>query len=274
MSGQGFLSGGSSSGESMEGMEQNPTERSSASPSTRPLGTRLDGITDLETAVRAVTEHPGPVEIPAGPGQLVGRHLGSVPQRQVGEALRGAGADPLMMRADISIDEDIPDEGVIAVLDDHLSLAAGVGAEYLVVPRAGMGGRGRSEERIFSMLAALDEAASAHQVHLLLETEGATADEVELVEYLERAREAGTLDVDPHYVASVAWNVAASSAAGEGPAAAFERMRPLLDRAPLIVCGVDEDTVEDLFAAVPELREAAATARIIVILGRPGAAGA
>jgi hypothetical protein len=37
---------------------------------------------------------------------------------------------------------------------------------------------------------------------------------------------------------------------------------------------VDEDTVEDLFAAVPELREAAATARIIVILGRPGAAGA
>lgn len=97
---------------------------------------------------------------------------------------------------------------------------------------------------------------------------------MELVEYLERAREAGTLDVDPHYVASVAWNVAASSAAGEGPAAAFERMRPLLDRAPLIVCGVDEDTVEDLFAAVPELREAAATARIIVILGRPGAAGA
>ncbi|GAA1746221.1 hypothetical protein [Kocuria aegyptia] len=255
-------------------MEQKPSERSSSTPSTRPLGTRLDGITDLETAVRTVTEHPGPVEISAGPGRLIGRHLGSVPQRQVGEALRGAGADPLMVRADISIDEDIPDEGVIAILDDHLSLAAGVGAEYLVVPRTGVSGRGRSEDRLFSMLAALAEAASAHRVHLLLETEGATADEVALVQFLERAREAGTLDVDSHYLASVAWNVAASSEAGEGPAAAFERMRPLLDRAPLIVSGVDEDAVEDLFAAVPELREAAATARIIVILGRPGAAGA
>lgn len=255
-------------------MEQNPTERPSATPSTRSLGTRLDGIADLDAAVRAVTAHPGPVEITAGPGQLAGRHLGSVPQRQVGESLREAGADPLMVRADISIDQDIPDEGVIAVLDDHLSLAAGMGAEYLVVPRAGVGRRGRSEDRIFSMLAALAEAASAHQVHLLLETEGATEDEVELVRYLERARAAGTLDVDPHYLASVAWNVAASTAAGEGPAAAFERMRPLLDLAPLIVSGVDEDSVEDLFAAVPELREAAATARIIVILGRPRAAGA
>ena len=140
-------------------MEHNPAERPSST--TRALGTRLDGITDLESAVRAVSEHPGPVEVPSGAGQLVGRHLGSVPQRQVGEALRGAGADPLMLRAEISIDEDIPDEGVIAVLDDHLSLAAGVGAEYLVVPRTGVGGRGRSEERLFSMLAALAEAASA-----------------------------------------------------------------------------------------------------------------
>ncbi len=253
--------------------QQNPAERSSAR-TGHPIGTRLDGVTDLADAVRAVQEHPGPVEIPAGPGQLAGRHLGSVPQRQVGEALRGAGAAPLILRADISIDEDIPDEGVIAVLDDHLSLAAGVGAEYLVVPRAGVGGRGRSEDRIFSMLAALAEAASAHQVHLLLETEGATADEVELIQFLERAREEGALDVDPHYLASVAWNVAASTAAGEGPAAAFERMRPLLDRAPLIVCGVDEDAVEDLFAAVPELRGAAAAARILVVLGRPGPAGA
>lgn len=251
-------------------MEHNPTER--APSTTRPLGTRLEGITELDAAVEAVRRHPGPVEIPAGPGQLAGRHLGTVPQRRVGEALRAAGADPLMLRADISIDEDIPDEGVIAVLDDHLSLAAGVGAEYLVVPRSGVGGR--SEERVFSMLAALAEAASAHGVHLLLETQGATADEVELIQYLERAREAGTLDMDPHHLASVAWNVAASSAAGEGPAAAFERMRPLLDRAPLVVCGVDEDTVEDLFAAVPELREAAAAARIIVVLGRIGAAGA
>ena len=253
-------------------MEHNPAERPSST--TRALGTRLDGITDLESAVRAVSEHPGPVEVPAGAGQLVGRHLGSVPQRQVGEALRGAGADPLMLRAEISIDEDIPDEGVIAVLDDHLSLAAGVGAEYLVVPRTGMGGRGRSEERLFSMLAALAESASAHQVHLLLETEGATADEVELIQFLERARVEGSLDVDRHYLASVAWNVAASTAAGEGPAAAFERMRPLLDRAPLIVSGVDEQAVEELFAAVPELPGAAATGRIIVVLGRPAAEGA
>ena len=220
-------------------MEHNPAERPSST--TRALGTRLDGITDLESAVRAVSEHPGPVEVPAGAGQLVGRHLGSVPQRQVG---------------------------------DHLSLAAGVGAEYLVVPRTGVGGRGRSEERLFSMLAALAEAASAHQVHLLLETEGATADEVELIQFLERARVEGSLDVDRHYLASVAWNVAASTAAGEGPAAAFERMRPLLDRAPLIVSGVDEQAVEELFAAVPELPGAAATGRIIVVLGRPAAEGA
>jgi sugar phosphate isomerase/epimerase len=251
-------------------MEQNPTEGPSTAP--RPLGTRLDGITDLDDAVRAVREHPGPVEITTGPGRLAGRHLGSVPQRRVGEALREAGAEPLILRAEISIDEDIPDEGVIAVLDDHLSLAAGVGAEYLVVPRAGVGGR--SEDRLFSMLAALAEAASAHGVHLLLETEGATADEVALIEFLERSRVEGTLDVDPHYLASVAWNVGASTAAGEGPAAAFERMRPLLDRAPLIVCGVDEEMVEELFAAVPELGAAAGAGRILVVLGRSGAAGA
>lgn len=255
-------------------MEQQKPREQSSSPTAHPLGTRLDGITDLQTAVRVVRNHPGPVEIPAGPGQLAGRHLGTVPQRQVGEALRGAGAAPLILRADISIDEDIPDEGVIAVLDDHLSLAAGVGAEYLVVPGAGVGGRRRSEDRIFSMLAALAEAASDHQVHLLLETEGPTADEVELIQFLERARADGTLDMDSHYLASVAWNVAASTAAGEGPAAAFERMRPLLDQAPLIVCGVDEETAEDLFAAVPELREAAAAGRILVVLGRAGAAGA
>ncbi|MFI7484343.1 hypothetical protein ACH9EU_18240 [Kocuria sp. M1R5S2] len=253
-------------------MEQNSTEGPPTAP--RPLGTRLDGVTDLAAAVRAVREHPGPVEIPAGPGQLAGRHLGTVPQHRVGEALREAGADPLILRADISIDEDMPDEGVIAVLDDQLSLAAGVGAEYLVVPRAGVSGRGRSEDRLFSMLAALAEAASAHKVHLLLETEGATADEVALVEFLERSRREGTLDVDPHYLASVAWNVGASSGAGEGPAAAFERMRPLLDRAPLIVCGLDEEMVEELFAAVPELRAAAEASRILVVLGRSGTAGA
>lgn len=252
-------------------MTQNPTERPSSA--LLRLGVRLDGITELADAVRAVQEHPGPAEITAGPGQLVGRHLGSVPQRNVGEALRDAGAGPLIIRADISIDEDIPDEGVIAVLDDHLSLAAGVGAEYLVVPRAGVSGRGRNEDRVFSMLAALEEAASAHEVHLALETEGATADEVELIRFLERAREEGALDVDPHYLASVAWNVAASTAAGERPVAAFERMRPLLQWAPLIVCGVDEEMVEDLFAAVPELRAGVEDARILVVLGRSAAAG-
>lgn len=252
-------------------MEQNPTERPSSAP--LPLGIRLDGITELPDAVRVVQEHPGPAELMAGPGQLVGRHLGSVPQRQLGETLRDAGAGPLILRADIAIDEDMPDEGVIAVLDDHLSLAAGVGAEYLVVPRAGVSGRGRSEERVFSMLAALAEAASAHGVHLVLETEGATADEVALVQVLERAREEGALDVDPHYLASVAWNVGASTAAGEGPAAAFERMRPLLQWAPLIVCGVDETVAEGLFAAVPELRAGVETARILVVLGRSPAVG-
>lgn len=252
-------------------MAHNPAERST--PTTRALGTRLDGSTDLESAVRAVAERPGPVVLPAGPGQLIGRHLGSVPQRHIGEALRTAGADPLLLRADVSIDEDIPDEGVIAVLDDHLALAAGVGAEYLLVPRAGVRRRGRSEEQLYSMLAALAEAASAHRVHLVLETEGATADEVELIQFLERARAEGALDVDRSYPVSVAWGVAASTAAGEAPAVAFERMRSLLDRAPLVVCGVDERSVEELFAAVPSLREAAATARVIVVLDRPAAAG-
>lgn len=252
-------------------MEHNPAERPSST--TRALGTRLDGITDLESAVRAVSEHPGPVEVPAGAGQLVGRHLGSVPQRQVGEALRGAGADPLMLRAEISIDEDIPDEGVIAVLDDHLSLAAGLGARFLVVPRAGVRNRHRPEDRIYSMLAALAEAASAHDVHLLLENEGATTDELDLLRALERARAEGALDVEVRYVPSVAWNVAASTAAGEDPSASFGRMRHLLDRAPLLLRGLDERSYAALSDAVADVPEAAGTGRILVVLDRPGAPG-
>lgn len=243
-------------------------------PSTRPHGVSLDGISDLDAAVRAVQAHPGPVEIPVGPGQLAGRHLGSVPRRQVGEALRGAGADPLIVRAAVALDDDIPDEGVIAVLDDHLALAAGLGARFLVVPRAGMRHRGRSEEQVYSMLAALAEAASAHGVHLLLETEGATVDELELLLSLEQARVTGVLDVDDRYVASVAWNVAGSTAAGEDLAVAFARMRFLLDRAPLLVRGLDEATLAALYEAVPDLRQAAAARRVLVVLMSPGATAA
>lgn len=252
-------------------MQENPTAEPASTP--RPHGVSLDGITDLDAAVRVVQEHPGPVEIPVGPDQLAGRHLGSVPRRQVAEALRGAGADPLIVRATVSIDEDIPDEGVIAVLDDHLSLAAGLGARFLVVPRAGVRNRHRPEDRIYSMLAALAEAASAHDVHLLLENEGATTDELDLLRALERARAEGALDVEVRYVPSVAWNVAASTAAGEDPSASFGRMRHLLDRAPLLLRGLDDRSYAALSDAVADVPEAAGTGRILVILDRPGAPG-
>ncbi|ALU39592.1 hypothetical protein AS188_07325 [Kocuria flava] len=253
-------------------MQDNPSDRTRPSRQQRAHGVSLDGVHELAAAVEAVREHPGPVELPVGPDQLAGRHLGALPRRQMGEALREAGADPLLVRATVSLDDDIPDEGVIAVLDDHLSLAAGLGARFLVVPRAGVDNRGRSEERVYSMLAALAEAASAHGVHLLLETEGATEDELDLLGALERAREEGVLDVDDRYVASVAWNVGGSTGAGEDLAAAFQRMRPLLDRAPLVLRGLDEATLEALFAAVPDLEEAAAQRRVLVLLDGPGPA--
>ena len=82
----------------------------------------------------------------------------------------------------------------------------------------------------------------------------------------------GVLDVDDRYVASVAWNVGASTGAGEDLAAAFQRMRPLLDRAPLVLRGLDEATLEALFAAVPDLEEAAAQRRVLVLLDGPGPA--
>lgn len=248
-------------------MQENPAAQPAESPA--PHGVNLDGITDLDAAVRAVREHPGPVELPVGPDQLAGRHLGTVPRHQLRDALRDAGADPLVVRATISLDEDIPDEGVIAVLDDHLALAAGLGSRFLVVPRADVGRRGRSEEQVFSMLAALTEAAAAYDVHLLLETEGGSADELELLRSLERARGEGALDVDRTYVPSIAWNVAASVRAGEELTAAFERMRPLLDRAPLLIRGLDAGSLEGLFETVPGLREAAADHRVLVVPPRP-----
>lgn len=251
-------------------------EQQAGQPTPTPVrhGIRLDGIADLDAAVRAVQEHPGSVEILVGPGQLAGRHLGSVPRRQIGEALRAAGADPLIVHAESSLDEDAPDEGIIAVLDDDLALAAGLGADYVVVPRAGVragrrnSGRngGRDEQRIFSMLAALAEAAAAHRVHLVLENEGATADEVDLLIGMEQARKDGTVDAGPQYLVSVAWNVASSTRAGEDPAEAFRRMLPLLDRTPLLVRGVDEASLRAVLEAVPDLREAVSAGRALVVL--------
>ena len=245
-------------------MQEHPADQ--PTPAATHHGLRLDGIADLDAAVRAVEERPGPVELPVGPDQLVGRHLGAVPRRQIGEALRRAGAEPLIVHAETSMDEDIPDEGVIATLDDHLSLAVGLGAEYVVVPRAGVRNGGRDEERIFSMLAALAEAASAQHVHLVLENEGTTADEIDLLIDMERAREEGDVDAESQYLVSVAWNVGSSARAGEDPVAAFARMRPLLERAPVLVRGVDEASFGALLEAVPDLREAVAAGRILVVL--------
>lgn len=231
-------------------------------------GTVLDTPQDLATAVAAVRAHPGPVEVTIGANRPVGPHMGSVVRRQVAQQLREAGAAPLLLRAPVAVDEDIPDEGVIAAVDDALGLCRGVGAEVLVLALGGVSHRGRQRQRLYSMLAALAEAASHHEVRLAVQNSSVVEEVVMLLALLDREYEQGSLDVSSPHVTSMAWDVARSRAAGQPDDDAWHWVRRAAARARVVVRGVDEREQRVLERTLSGYREECARGRILPVLTR------
>ncbi|MDO4919630.1 hypothetical protein [Kocuria sp.] len=231
-------------------------------------GTVLDEPQDLATAVARVREHPGPVEITVSADRPLGSHMGTQVRRQAGRALREAGAGPLLLRAPVAVDEDIPDEGVIAAVDDALELCRGVGAELLVLALGGVSHRGRQRQRLYSMLAALAEAASHHGVRLAVQNATAVEEVSMLLSLLDREHEQGTLDVTSPAVTTVAWDVARSRAAGQSDDAAWRCVRRLATRAPVVVRGLDERTAAELERTLDGWAEDLSEGRLTAVLSR------
>lgn len=232
-------------------------------------GTVLDTPQDLASAVELVGEHPGPVEITLGADRPVGLHLGTVVRRQAGEQLRKAGADPLILRAPISVDEDMPDEGVIAESDAALILCRGVGARALVLALGGVTHRGRQRQRLYSMVAALTEAASAQDVQLLVQNHSAVDEVAMLLVLLDREFDQGTLDVTEPEVSSLAWDVSRSRDAGQSDADAWGFVQRAARRAPVLVRGLGPGETRQLGRALPGFGEAMANGRIVTVEHRP-----
>lgn len=239
--------------------------------SGNPVGTVLDTPVDLAGALDHVREHPGPVEITLGADRPVGLHQGSLVRRQAGEQLRTAGADPLILRAPVSVDEDIPDEGVIASVDDALALCRGVGAESLVLALGGVTHRGRQRQRLYSMVAALAEAASAQGVRLLVQNHTAVDEVLMLLMLLDREFDHGGLDVNDPGDTSLAWDISRTRSAGVPDDAAWEFVRRAAQRAPVLVRGVEHGESARLAHALPGLA-AALTDGVVITVESPSSA--
>ncbi|RKQ34162.1 hypothetical protein [Kocuria tytonis] len=232
------------------------------------VGTVLDDPQDLTAAVARVRETPGPVELTIGSDRPVGPHLGSIVRRQAGQQLHGAGAQPLLLRAPVAVDDDIPDEGVIAAVDDALGLCRGVGAEMLVLALGGLSHRGRQRQRLYSMLAALAEAASHHGVRLTVQNSSVVEEVLMLLALLDREFEQGTLEVTSPGVTSMAWDVSRSRAAGQSDDDAWQHVHRAAARAQVLVRGVDERELRTLDRTLPGFHEDRVEGRILAVLTR------
>lgn len=228
-------------------------------------GTVLDVPQDLPSAVEHVREQSGPVEITLGADRPVGLHMGAMVKRQAGEQLRKAGADPLILRAPVSVDEDIPDEGVIAEVDAALVLAHGVGAKALVLALGGVTHRGRQRQRLYSMVAALAEAASAQGVRLMVQNHTLVDEVLMLLVLLDREYEQGSLDVTDPQATSLAWDVSRSRGAGQADSDAWEYVQRAAVRAPVLVRGLEPGETHRLVRALPGFEEAMANGRLVAV---------
>ncbi|WP_423447822.1 hypothetical protein AABM36_05605 [Kocuria sp. KSNUG] len=231
-------------------------------------GTVLDEPQDLAAAVARVREHPGPVEITIGAARPVGSHMGSRVRRQAAQQLREAGAEPLLLRAPVAVDEDMPDEGVLAEVDDALGVCRGVGAGMLVLALGGVSHRGRQRQRLYSMLAALAEAASHQEVRLMVQNATAVEEVVMLLALLDREFEQGSLDVSSADVTSMAWDVSRSRAAGQSDDDAWHYVRRAAARAQVVVRGITPKDAVTLARTLPGFREERAAGRILTVLSR------
>ena len=233
-----------------------------------PAGTVLDDPQGLAAAVARIREFPGPVEITIGGGHPVGPHMGSLVRRQTALRLREAGAEPLLLRAPVAVDDDIPDEGVLAAVDDALELCRGVGAGWLVLALGGVAHRGRQRRRLYSMLAALAEAASHRRVRLMVQNSTIVEEVGMLMALLDREYDNGTLDVTAPDVTSMAWDVSRSRAAGQADNAAWEYVRRAAARAPVLVRGITVEDAETLSRGLPGFEENRAAGRVLLVLTR------
>ena len=233
-----------------------------------PAGTVLDDPQDLAAAVARIREFPGPVEITIGGDHPVGPHMGSLVRRQAALRLREAGAEPLLLRAPVAVDDDIPDEGVLAAVDDALELCRGVGAGWLVLALGGVAHRGRQRRRLYSMLAALAEAASHRQVKLMVQNSTIVEEVGMLMALLDREYDNGALDVTAPDVTSMAWDVSRSRAAGQADNAAWEYVRRAAARAPVLVRGITVEDAETLSRGLPGFEENRAAGRVLLVLTR------
>ena len=104
-------------------------------------------------------------------------------------------------------------------------------AKAVVLALGGVSHRGRQRQRLYSMLAALAEAASHHEVRLMVQNATAVEEVVMLLALLDREYEQGSLDVSSADVTSMAWDVSRSRAAGQADNAAWEYVRRAAARA-------------------------------------------
>jgi len=143
-----------------------------------------------------------------------------------------------------------------------------VGAGWLVLALGGVAHRGRQRRRLYSMLAALAEAASHRQVKLMVQNSTIVEEVGMLMALLDREYDNGTLDVTAPDVTSMAWDVSRSRAAGQADNAAWEYVRRAAARAPVLVRGITVEDAETLSRGLPGFEENRAAGRVLLVLTR------
>lgn len=246
------------------------TERSEP---VRPFGAVIGSDGDIESLLaRLADAGTTSVGFEAGAGNIVGLHLGTVPRHGIRDSFAQHGITIEAVSAPVSLDSELPDEGVVADVDAYLKLAADVGAQRLklaagiVPPNGGNGHDGGPEpdpgvtaqsERISHRLAAVMGRAAELDVQLVVENRAPAAGAEELAVILEAAH-----TLAPDASAGAAWNARRSVEAGEELELSAKLLRPYLaDGAGYILC--------ETAAAATALLEAVPTMADVPILVEP-----
>ncbi|WP_026819285.1 hypothetical protein [Arthrobacter castelli] len=232
----------------------------------RPFGAVITADGDIESLLaRLADAGTSSVGFEAGPGNIVGLHLGTVPRHGIRDSFAQQGISIEAVAAPVNLDARLPDEGVVADVDAYLKLTADVGAKRLklaagTVPSSSNGDDAGSRqpdpgvtarsERISHRLAAVMGRAADRDVQLVVENSSVASGAEELAVVLEAAH-----TLAPDASAGAAWNVRRSVAAGEELDLSAKLLRPYLaGGAGYILCETAA-TATALLDAVPAVAD-------------------
>lgn len=241
------------------------------------FGRVIDGQTDLGTIISELNAVGArSMELTTGPEQLAGLHLGAVPRHGIRDALIEAGISVVALAPGIELRSQHPDEGVVADIDEHVKLAADVGAARVkllvgngtpsaahlpdtpaaadTAPTPALPGGPGPHYWVSQRLSAVLPRAAELGVRLVVENSGTAASAAVLFSILDAARittaEAGQIPV-----AGAVWNVKASVASGETLADSAKLLFPFLTADNGYIRCESGESATALIRALPELAQ-------------------